>query len=369
MACSSEETTRTAETAGSTLRPVAFKEAYTVQPTRSSAMFTATAGIPVGQSMGVYAYLHNTETRNYLEDSPNFMWNQKATRQEETEPFTYAPLKYWPNDENSKLSFIAYFPYCNGADDDGTDEDIASTGITPRLTNSGTGLPTFDFTVKNAIDDQVDFLVSDVLPNMPKSRDTDDDPGLPFNDLTITDRVQFLFKHMTAKVEFRIVADAAIRKDIVKFRLSSLGITNIYKTGTLSTSYSAGTTNLSWSDQSNVQDYTFKTYEPQLLMPQTLLNTAMLNLSYNITFKSDGTSYRYEGSTPVAEQDYTYYNEASLQLNTMKLTDTDIPLTTWEPNHHYIYTIRLRANRIDFKGEVVDWGEYKTLDDIPIEGE
>ena len=155
----------------------------------------------------------------------------------------------------------------------------------------------------------------------------------------------------------------------MKFRLSSLGITNIYKTGTLSTSYSAGTTNLSWSDQSNVQDYTFKTNTPQLLMPQTLLNTAMLNLSYTITFKSDGTSYRYEGSTPVAEQDYTYSNAASLQLNTMKLTDTDIPLTTWEPNHHYIYTIRLRANRIDFEGEVVDWGEYKTLDDIPIEGE
>lgn len=371
MACSSEETTRTAETAGSTLRPVAFKEAYTVQPTRSSAMFTATAGIPVGQSMGVYAYLHNTETRNYSADSPNFMWNQKATRQEETEPFTYAPLKYWPNDENSKLSFIAYFPYCNGADDDGTDEDIASTGITPRLTNSGTGLPTFDFTVKNAIDNQVDFLVSDVLPNMPKSRDTDDAPGLPFNDLTITDRVQFLFKHMTAKVEFRIVADAEIRKDIVNFQLTTLSVSNLYKSGRLTPSYDkeTGLTSFNWSDQSNVQDYTFKTNTPQLLMPQTLLNTAMLTLSYTITFKSDGTSYRYEGSTPVAEQDYTYKNTASLQLNTMKLTDTDIPLTTWEPNHHYIYTIRLRANRIDFEGEVVDWGEYKTLDDIPIEGE
>ena len=170
MACSKEETTRTAETTGSELRPVAFKEAYTVQPTRSSAKFTATAGIPVGQSMGVYAYLHDTETRNYLTDSPNFMWNQKATRQEDTEPFTYEPLKYWPNDENSKLSFIAYFPYCNGVENDGTDEDIESTGVTPRLTNSGTGLPTFDFTVKDAIGDQVDFLVSDVLPHAKDAR-------------------------------------------------------------------------------------------------------------------------------------------------------------------------------------------------------
>ena len=141
MACSKEETTRTAETAGSRERPVAFSDPYTVEPTRSSAKFTATTSLPMGQSMGVYAYLHNTETRNYSADSPNFMWNQKATRAVDGEPFTYEPMKYWPNDENSKLSFIAYFPYCNGTADDGTDEDIASTGVTPRLTNSSTGLP------------------------------------------------------------------------------------------------------------------------------------------------------------------------------------------------------------------------------------
>ena len=372
MACSSEETTRTAETAGSTLRPVAFKEAYTVQPTRSSAKFTATAGIPVRQSMGVYAYLHNTETRNYSADSPNFMWNQKATRQEETEPFTYVPLKYWPNDENSKLSFIAYFPYCNGAANDGTDEDIASTGVTPHLTNSGTGLPTFDFTVKNAIGDQVDFLVSDVLPNMPQSRDTDDDPGQPFNDLTITDRVQFLFKHMTAKVEFRIVADAEIRKDIVKFHLTTLSVSNLYKSGRLTPSYNkeTGITSFNWSGQTTKQDYDFKTYEPQLLLPQDIGDDVMLSLEYEITFKSDGTTYKYDiYGNPVAQDEYKYSNAPTIQLNEMKRTGTDEALTKWEPNHHYIYTIRLRANRIDFTGQVVEWGEYVETEGIEIKEE
>ena len=378
MACSSEETTRTAETAGSELRPVAFREAYTVEPTRSSAKFTATAGIPTGQSMGVYAYLHNTDTRNYSADSPNFMWNQKATRQEDTEPFTYEPLKYWPNDETSKLSFIAYFPYCNGVANDGTDEDIASTGVTPQLTNSGTGLPTFDFTVKDAIGDQVDFLVSDVLPNMPQSRDTDDDPGLPFNDLTIHDRVPFLFKHMTAKVEFRIVADPEIRKDIVSFRLNPvnllipekpLGISNLYKSGRLTPTYdpSTGVTSFAWGNRATKQSYNFKTYEPQLLLPQTLGEDVQLSLDYDITFKSDGTTYHYEGSTPVADQEYTYHNAATLKLKEMKLTSTDLPLTEWEPNHHYIYTIRLRANRIDFTGQVVEWGDTQDIEDIKIE--
>ena len=369
MGCASEETTRTAETAGSMLRPVAFSDAYTVQPLRSSAQFTATTSLPMGQSMGVYAYLHNAVTRNYTADSPNFMWNQKATRAEEGEPFTYEPLKYWPNDENSKLSFIAYFPYCNGAADDGTDEDIASTGVEPLLTNSSTGLPTFDFTVKDATADQVDFLVSDVVANLPKTRDTDGDPHLPFNDLTIYDRVPFLFKHMTAKVEFRIVADAEIRKDIVRFQLSTLSVSNILKSGKLTPSYDkeAGTTSFAWSDRATQHNYDFKTYEPQLLLPQTLGNDVELTLSYSITFKSDGTTYHYVAGVPVADEEYTYNNTATLQLNEMKLTAGDTPLTEWLPNHHYVYTIRLRANRIDFTGQVVEWGKTDEIEGITIE--
>lgn len=369
MACSSEETTRTAETLGNTERPIAFNAAYTVQPTRSSEAFTATKGIPVGQSMGVYAYLHNTETRNYSADIPNFMFNQQATSQDDAEPFSYAPLKYWPNDENSKVSFIAYFPYCNGAADDGTNHDVASTGVTPLLENNGTGLPTFNFTVKDNVDDQVDFLVSEVVPNLPKSRDTEGDPHQPFNDLTVYDRVPFLFKHMTAKVEFRIVADAEIRNDIVSFKLTALSVSNLLKNGTLTPAYApaTGTTSYEWSNRATSQDYAFKTYEPQLLMPQEIGDDVMLSLDYSITFKSDGTSYQYEGSTPVAKQDYTYSNAPTLQLNTMKLTGTNTPLTEWLPNHHYIYTIRLRANRIDFTGQVVDWGDYKETEDIKIE--
>jgi hypothetical protein len=163
------------------------------------------------------------------------------------------------------------------------------------------------------------------------------------------------------------VADAEIRKDIVKFHLESLGITNIYKTGRLTTSYSDGNTTLSWSNQSEEQPYTFKTYVPQLLMPQPIDDAARLNLSYSITFKSDSTSYEYVGTKPVAKADYTYSNAASLQLNEMKVTGTGDPLTEWLPNHHYIYTIRLRANRIDFEGEVVEWGDVQETEVIPIE--
>ena len=380
MACTSEETMRTAETTEGTVRPIAFRDAYTVQPTtRSSEDFTATKGIPVGQSMGVYAYLHDAYERNYSGDSPNFMWNQQVTSQDDAEPFSYEPLKYWPNDENSKLSFIAYFPYTNTEiTDDSDPASTATTGVTPLLENDGTGLPTFDFTVKDNVDDQVDFLVSEVVPNLPKSRDTEDDPQLPFNDLTIYDRVPFVFKHMTAKVEFRIVADAEIRKDIVSFQLSTLSVSNLYKDGRLTPAYTpaTGTTSFAWNNQTNKHGEdpsyitNFKTYVPQLLMPQVIGNDVKLNLSYSITFKSDGTTYDYDNSGHIVpNQQYTYSNSAEIQLNEMKLTATNTALTEWLPNHHYVYTIRLRANRIDFTGQVVEWGDTNTIDAIDIKEE
>ena len=339
--------------------------------------------IPDRGSMGVYGYYHDgcrwaTDAAN---NQPNFMWNQKTTYSAELDAFSYSPLKYWPNEEGDKLSFIAYYPYSNGAADDGTLDDIESTGLTPNLTISGKGLPSFDFTVKDAVASQVDLLVSDLVTDLPQSRDTEGDPGTPFNDLSIYDKVTFLFHHALAKVEIRIVADAEIRKDLESFAIQSPGITltKIYNDGTLTPAYSAGATTLSWSrsSYSTTTSYTFKTYVPQLLMPQVLDNSATLSLTYTMTFKSDGTSYHYYGSqegeggtvtgTLVADEHYTYSNTASIQLNEMKRTGSDVALTEWLPNHHYIYTIRLRANRIDFTGQVVEWGDTQDIEDIKIE--
>lgn len=376
LACSSEETTRTAETT-SQLRPIAFGDAYTVTPTRSSEIFTATKGIPLGQSIGIYAYLHNTDTRNYSEDIPNFMFNQQATSRDDADYFSYSPLKYWPNDDNSKVSFIAYFPYCNNVENDGTLFDQKTTGISLGKGNDVKGLPTFNFTVKDDIDQQVDFLVSDVMANLPKTRDTEGDPGQPFNDLSIKDRVTFLFKHMTAKVEFRIVADPDIHKDIVHFHLNTLTVSNLYKNGTLTPTYNptTGETKCTWGESTTPAKHgvtpeyllPFKTYEPQLLMPQVLSDLVKMSVSYTITFKSDGTTYHYVDGVPVADQEYKYEKTDNVQLNTMKRTGTNEPLTEWLPNHHYIYTIRLRANRIDFTGQVVDWGEYTNYNEEGIE--
>jgi len=377
MACSSsEEPVTTTMTTMDGMTPIAFRDAYTAQPTRSSAAYSAEQGIDAGQSIGVYAYYHDNTTWSAAA-VPNFMWNQQATCLEKGDNFSYSPLKYWPNESDDKLSFMAYFPYTDVAADPESAESPTKTGLTPLMANSDAGLPSFRFTVKESADNQVDFLVSELLPDLPNgtgavSPGNADDRST----LTVTDRVRFLFHHMTSKVEFRIVAATEVRKDIAHFHLKSLSVSNLYKDGKLTSTYntSTGETSYAWSEQSAKHGtspaYTFplKTMTGYLMMPQTLSDDVKLSISYDVTFKSDGTTYTYDGEGRlVPQQDYTYSNDATIQLNTMKRTGTDTPLTEWLPNHHYVYYIRIGAETIEFTGQVVEWLDEVEIDDIEIQ--
>ncbi len=346
---------------------------YTSQAvTRADSAILAENGIPGGTSIGVYAYYHDNAT--WADDAvPNFMLNQRATNNGLNEPFSYSPVKYWPNEEEDKLSFIAYYPYCSGSA-----ADIDKTGITPELNNLGAGvphgygLPTFRYQVKNDVKKQCDFMVSDLKVNLPDSRATDPNPGNPFDNLRIIDRVRFYFRHATSKIEFRVTVADDIRDDLAYFILRSIDITNIYDEGLLTVGYNsgAGSTNMVWSDFSDAHksDYSCKTTEAYLLLPQTLRNDARLSIGYDLAFKSEGTTYTYSGTTPVANEEYVYSNRsASVQLNTLTPNGSATPLTTWLPNHHYLYVIRLGAKRIDFTAQVVDWGDAVDINEITVE--
>ena len=321
--------------------------------TRSSSLFNTDQGIPDGRSIGVYAYYH--QNSNWLTNGSNqlnFMINQQATHNKLADAYIYSPLKYWPNTPSDKLSFIGYYPYYDGAASGET--STASTGIT-NITISDTGLPTFDFTVKDNETDQVDFLVSDLLKDQTKP--------------AIHQSIRLLFKHATSKISFRIVISNDIKADVATFNVYGIGLTKLYSKGTLKPSYDGSETLLTWEGQNTVKEkYTCAASKSYLLLPQTLSNDAQLTLDYSITFKSGGTVFTYEGGKPVENATYTYrYPTASVQLNTLKATGSEEALKKWEANHHYIYTIRLTAKRIEFTGEVVDWGQVVPWDDIIVD--
>lgn len=361
-------------------RAIGF-DSYTAQAaTRSDTRATRAAEevlreIPVGSSIGIYAYYHNGPARWSDAAQPDFMFNQQATNSYDGEAFVYSPLKYWPNESDDKISFIAYYPYSSA--EAGVPESAsyspATTGVTPLLANSGSGLPTFEFTVNPDVAKQTDFLVSDLLPNLPNGTASVYPSNTPDRDgLTVSDRVRLYFRHALAKVEFRIAIHPDIRPYFSKLKLNGMTMTDIKDKGTLTPSYAPATgTTLTWSDlstttaEAHAHTYAIDVKQVYLMIPQTLTDDVQLTLDFELTLKGYNSIYTYDASgNPVVNDIYTYkYPDASVQLNRMKNTTTGAYVEQWEPNRHYVYTIRINANRIEYTGQVVDWG-----DEIPVTG-
>jgi len=336
--------------------------------TRANAALLAEQGIPDGQSFGVYAVYHSNSTwaeeyqhyydldpsgKTALNTSflPNFMKNQQVTYDALNDAYIYSPLKYWPNTPTDHVSFMAYYPYSDG----GTD-DVNALGVTPGWID---GLPYFHVTMKTAAAEQVDFLVSDFLADLSKPN--------------IYDRVHFLFHHAFSKITFRFVAHPDILDDIANLDVSTIRITNIHTDANLFPAYDPSTkeTTLAWRDHNDSYIkpyYDFQPNEFQLLLPQELGDDSELTLSYDLTLKSRDTAFTYDGSgNPVETSTYTYHRTATIVLNTLCITNTSTPLTEWLPNRHYIYTIRIGANRIEYTGQVASWGDEVAPPEIVLE--
>ena len=376
--------------------PIALS-AYTAQPiasTRADEDFLAEHGIPDGKSIGVYAYYHPGTDSNADgiidtngawagSETPNFMFNQMATNNAEDDGFSYSPLKYWPNTNHDKLSFFGYYPYTTNLVGSAPSD---ARGIALKKGSNDAGLPTFELTVSNDVDQQVDFLISDLLTGLPNGTSAVSPSNAVNRDnLTIVDKVRLLFHHATSKVTIRIAIDEDIREDFMSMTISKLKLTNIYRKGTVTPSYAPATgTTINVTDVSDSLTYTIvnaaATPDPishltdtYLMLPQTLaynadpLKTAKITISYSITLRSHGTVYTYVDGNPVETDHYTYSNTALLPLAKMRRPSDNSFIDTWLPNHHYIYTIRLTANRIEFTGEVVEWGDQRGWDGVDIE--
>ena len=392
--------------------PIALS-AYTAQPiasTRADEDFLAEHGIPNEKSIGVYAYYHpgtdsdgdgDIENGVWSDDAtPNFMFNQLATNDADKDGFSYSPLKYWPNTDQDKLSFFGYYPYTTTFGKNNSSGDINGISLIKPSndvelpTSNDPGLPAFEFTVKDKVDEQVDFLISDLLTGLPNGTSAvSPSSATDRSSLTIVDKVRLLFHHATSKVTIRIAVDDKIREDFMSMTISNLQLTNIWRKGTVTPSYAPATgTTIDVTEDTTDPEHYQTTYtivkadpDPEktinhikdccLMLPQTLAyvendaaNTANLNITYSVTLRSHGTVYTYDDDgNPVETDHYTYGNTASLPLAKLKLSGSSSEINTWLPNHHYIYTIRLTANRIEFTGEVVEWGQEVPWDNIVVD--
>ena len=150
------------------------------------------------QGFGVFAYYTDNDVYKTT-STPNFMWNTKVS----TSNWTYAPIKYWPNESTDKLTFFAYAPYSlkvgenyySVYDADNTSNNVASN-ITALSGNGAAGDPTLKFTVNGTTKSQSDLLYADAV--------TDPTKLVNLTKQSITGKVNFPFKHALSRIGFKV---------------------------------------------------------------------------------------------------------------------------------------------------------------------
>ena len=160
----------------------------------------ATAG-----GFGVFAYYTQNTAYASADVEPNFMWNQNVTSTDSGANWTYAPVKYWPNNDSSttngsatwtdKVSFFAYAPFAavdvanktTGA----TGATVGITKVTGNATTISTENPTITYVVATNPAESVDFMYND----------TD---HIDMTKQGVTAKVDFNFKHALTRLGFTV---------------------------------------------------------------------------------------------------------------------------------------------------------------------
>ena len=190
--------------------PVTFGAYVNRATTRAGAEGVLTTnGTDAGQvslereGFGVFAYYTDDDQYSPIYQ-PNFMYNTKVSGSN----WTYAPVRYWPNEFGAdassvgvdRLSFFAYAPHVEVTPSTGIVTGDNTYGIVGLSRNAATGDPLVKYYASLDPSKQVDFCWG-----------VDKTTGKPIIDLTkqgVNEKVEFAFNHALAALNVQI--DAAI---------------------------------------------------------------------------------------------------------------------------------------------------------------
>lgn len=152
------------------------------------------------RSMGVFAYYTGAAD---FDDSykPNFMNDQEISRTSAAQPWTYSPVKYWPNTAGEKISFIAYSPHSShftetDAIPNPKPEFYHYAGGTFDM-NLTSGRPYIEYAPRLQAEKQTDVLIASPMMNRTKT----------------AGQIAFQFGHLLAKVVFKVSSTEPVRID------------------------------------------------------------------------------------------------------------------------------------------------------------
>lgn len=192
-------------------------QAYVNRATKAGQAGALTTDILKTTGFGVLGYTSNGIPFNER-SQPDFMYNQPVTCPSGT--WTYEPVKYWPNEENDRVSFFAYAPFV---------EVTPSTGLVAAEPESGIlGLSHY-----LAEGDPQVWYRTELTPG----RDVDLCWGIPFLNQAkqkTNERLQFDFHHALSQLNVQIDADMDVASQTTtRIYVRSVTFTGFMTQGTL----------------------------------------------------------------------------------------------------------------------------------------
>jgi len=323
---------------------------YSASPsTRAGDSYITTTSFSEGDAIGVMGFYHDKSTwdsdKGTLE--PNFMYDQ-AVIKKENGSWEYSPLKYWPNETDGgetekdvdgngatskggpdRLSFYGYYPY-----------RTSDNGIT-LPTNETPGMGTWNFEVKANAAEQVDFMMSQLVPDMTKPK--------------IGETIELKFSHLLSRVTVAATLSDELVKDGCTLEIQQVIFGQIYTDGELTPEYDNDkkTTTFKWNNiQSPERLYCNWSNEKGkennnvfLMLPQTLQADATLAIKYTITFPADKDN----------KYGYKYTDMSGSVLLSKGKDQSGNTVESWVMNKAYQYNVEINLDEILFDAEVYDW--------------
>lgn len=291
--------------------PIGFSTDVEGRQTRSGELTAANL-----LSTGIFAYYTGSNDWTAA-DTPNFMYNQEVKRTDASSPWTYSPVKYWPNNPADKISFFAYAPY-NAA------------GVTP-CGNTVAGFPYLDYTVPTAEANQTDLLAATPLMNQSYANT----PVTP-SDPTTQGKISFNMQHALTKVSIYAKSSDPGAGKVV----NSLSIT-APKSGRLT--YKAD--GFGWNPSADKSTYT-ATATNVTIAPTTADGTVLLGTFYLISDRANSSL------------NITYTLTGSISGNVNPPTD-NIVITAkafpdtydWTPGTSINYTVNIARTGLEIVAE------------------
>lgn len=281
---------------------------------RAGGTYINTTEFTTGSQIGVFGYYTGQSVWS-TSATPNFMFNECIDKVSDG-LWSYAPIKYWPNQTNDKVTFYGYYPY-------------SGMGITLASTNTSPGLPALTFEVQELSENHVDFMLSELEEDEMHITSSPSQTSVNY-------KVVLKFHHTLSKIILKVKDEST--GVFLPPNQFAVTISGWYDQGTCKTT-TDNPWSCEWSDLSIDKDFT-TSYSDDAEDEQEMELQQMMLL---IPGELDG------GMDPKIQFSYTLDNVAWVTTPIMSLNEAS--LTTWEPGmvYTYVYHISQQGNNLSVK--------------------